>query len=83
MTTVSGMTGERDMARAGYRWDVFADFLCNTGGVRVAIRKTKRGAEMTAARFAEANLRFGVEQTYVKLRHDPLLDDAMNRKRRR
>lgn len=76
------MIGERNSIRSGYRWDVFADFLCNTASVRVGTRKTKRGAEALAKRFAEANLKFGCEHTYVKLRHDPLLDEMMDPPRR-
>jgi len=68
------MIGERNSIRGGYRWDVFADFLCNTSSVRVGTRKTKRGAE----RFAKVNQQFGCEHTHVKLRHDPLLDETMN-----
>lgn len=76
------MTGERNLIRAGYRWDVIADFPCNSAGVRVTTRKTKRGAGQFAEKFYRAN-RPDVECVFVKLRHDPLLDDALTRKRRR
>ncbi len=49
------MFGERNMIRAGYRWDVIASFPCNAGGVRVAIRKTRRGAERFSERFGKLN----------------------------
>lgn len=76
------MTGERNMARNGYRWDVIACFKGNSSGVRVATRKTQRGAKKFAAKFLRT-LRPHVEQTYTRLRHDPLLDDAMNSRPRR
>lgn len=76
------MIGERNMIRDGYRWDVVACFKGNSSGVRVAVRKTKRGAKRFADKFRRA-LRPHVEQAYVRLRHDPLLDDVMNAKRRR
>lgn len=38
-----------------YRWHVFARFPCNASGVRVAIRKTERGAEKYARKFARKN----------------------------
>lgn len=71
------MTGERNMIRDGYRWDVFAYFQCNASGVRVAVRKTKRGAVQQAERFTKRNN----VATNIKLRHDPLLDEVMNKKR--
>ncbi len=49
------MFGERNMTRAGYRWTVFAYFKCNSGGVRVAVRKTSRGAERFAELFSQRN----------------------------
>lgn len=73
------MLGQGDMIKAGYRWDVFAYFPCNASGVRVAVRKTKRGAVQQAARFTAKNR----VATGVKLRHDPLLDDVMNARKRR
>lgn len=72
------MTGERSLARNGYRWDVFAYFPCNASGVRVAVRKTSRGAAQFAARFGRLNR----VNTSTKMRHDPLLDVVMNTKRR-
>jgi len=77
------MTGERNMTRNGYRWDVFADFLCNTASIRVGTRKTKRGANHLATTFEKINHQFGVEHVYVKLRHDPLLDEVMCNKAKR
>lgn len=74
------MRGERAMARNGYRWDVVARFVCNAAGVRVGTRKTKRGAELLAKRFARINRGLGVEYAHVRLRHDPLLDEAMNKR---
>jgi hypothetical protein len=76
------MTGERNMIRSGWRWDVIADFPCNTSGVRVATRKTKRGAGQFARTFYRRN-RPHVECVFTRLRHDPLLDDVMNKKRGR
>jgi len=73
--------GERSSIRSGYRWDVFASFVCNASAVRVATRKTKRGADSLAERFVEVNRKFGCDNAYSKLRHDPLLDDVMNKKR--
>jgi len=75
--------GERNSIRSGYRWDVFASFVCNASAVRVATRKTKRGADRLAGRFAEVNRKFGCDGAYSKLRHDPLLDEVMNKKRGR
>lgn len=72
------MTGERNMIRDGYRWDVFAYFPCNAAGVRVATRKTRRGAERCADRFGRLNN----APTSFRLRHDPLLDENTNKKRR-
>lgn len=74
------MTGERNLIRNGWRWDVIVDFPCNSGGVRVATRKTKRGAGRFARKFYRSN-RPDVECVFIKLRHDPLLDDVMNKKR--
>lgn len=71
------MTGERNMIRNGYRWDVIADFPGNSCGVRVAVRKTKRGAGLFAKRFYKIN-RPHVECVFVKLRHDPQLDEVKN-----
>lgn len=65
------------MIRNGWRWDVIADFPGNSCGVRVAIRKTKRGAAAFAERFYKRN-RPHVECVIVKLRHDPQLDEAKN-----
>jgi hypothetical protein len=76
------MMGERNMIRAGYRWDVIADFPGNSCGVRVAIRKTKRGAGLFAKRFYKRN-RPHVECVFVKLRHDPMLDEVMNKRSKR
>lgn len=76
------MKGERNMIAAGYRWDVIADFPSNSCGVRVATRKTKRGA----ARFAKwfyKRTRPHVECVFVTLRHDPLLDEVMNKRSKR
>lgn len=74
------MLGERNMIRAGYRWDVIACFNGNSSGVRVAIRKTKRGAERFAEKF-HRTLRPHVGQVYVRLRHDALLDKTMSKRR--
>jgi len=49
------MKGERQLVRAGYAWHVFAQFPCNVSGVRVAVRKTPRGAEHFAKMFAKRN----------------------------
>lgn len=76
------MIGERKSIRSGYRWDVYVSFICNTSTVRVGTRKTKRGAERLAERFVVMTRKLGCEHAYVKLRHDPLLDDVMNRTRR-
>ena len=76
------MFGERNMIRDGYRWDVIACFKGNSSGVRIAVRKTKRGAQRLANEF-HRTLRPHVEQAYVRLRYDPLLDDNMNKKKRR
>lgn len=73
------MFGQRQMIRNGYRWDVFAYFPCNAGGVRVAVRKTPEGAARFAASFARLNR----VNTSTKMRHDPLLDEVMNTKKRR
>lgn len=64
------------MIKDGYRWDVFAYFVCNAGGVRVAIRKTQRGALRFAERFAKINR----AATGVKIRYDPLRDLKMNKR---
>lgn len=40
---------------AGYVWDVFAYFPFNAGGVRVAVRKTRHGAERFARLFKRRN----------------------------
>lgn len=74
------MKGERNMIRNGYRWVIVADFPGNSCGVRIAVRKTKRGA----ARFAKwfyRRTRPHVECVFVKLHHDPLLDEVMNKRR--
>ncbi len=71
------MHGERNMIRAGYRWDVSAEFPSNSTGVRVAVRKTKRGAARFAETFRKLN-RLRSDRTHLRLRHDPLLDDVMN-----
>jgi hypothetical protein len=76
------MFGERNMIRSGYRWDVIADFPCNMAGVRVAQRKTKRGAGRFAKKFYRAN-RPHVECVFVRLKHYPLLDDIMNKRSKR
>lgn len=70
--------GERNMVKAGYRWDVIAYFPCNAGGVRVAVRETRRHAERYV-RWFEARNHVG---TSLRLRHDPLLDEVMNPRRR-
>jgi hypothetical protein len=49
------MFGERKMVRAGYAWHIFAKFPCNSGGVRIAIRKSSYGAERFAVKFSEQN----------------------------
>lgn len=49
------MIGERHQAKAGYRYHVFAYFPCNAAGVRIAVRKTARGAERFATAFAKRN----------------------------
>lgn len=72
------MTGERNMIRDGWRWDVIADFPCNTMGVRVAVRKTKRGAALFAKKFYKLN-RPHVECVHVRLRHEPLLDEMLTK----
>jgi hypothetical protein len=69
------MKGERSLIHNGYVWDVFAYFPCNASGVRVATRKTSYGACRFAARFSKLN---HVETSAV-WRHDPLLDEKMNR----
>lgn len=74
------MLGQGNMIEAGYRWDVIADFPCNSTGVRVAVRKTKRGAGEFAKLFYKRN-RPHVECVFVRLRHDPLLDVVMITKR--
>lgn len=74
------MFGERNMIRNGYRWDVIACFKGGGGGVLVTVRKTKRGAQRFADKLRR-NLSPHVEQAYLRLRHDPLLDDVMNKKR--
>jgi hypothetical protein len=61
--------GERSSIRSGYRWGVFANFICNTSAVRVGVRKMKRGADRLAKSFAEANKQFGCEYTYSRLLH--------------
>lgn len=71
------MNGERNMIRNGYRWDVIADFPGNSCGVRVAVRKTKRGAARFAKLFYRRN-RKQVECVFTRLRHDPLFDEVMN-----
>jgi hypothetical protein len=43
------------MVRAGYAWHIFAKFPCNSGGVRIAIRKSSYGAERFAVKFSEQN----------------------------
>jgi len=68
------------MIRDGYRWDVIADFSCNSSGVRVATRKTKLGAGAYAALFYKRN-RPHVECVFVRLRHDPQL--VVKKRRRR
>ena len=60
------MTGERNMIRLGWRWDVIADFACNASGVRVATYKTKRGAGNFAKRFYRLN-RPHVECVFTRL----------------
>jgi len=75
------MLGQGNMITAGYRWDVIADFPGNTCGVRVAVRKTKRGAGEFAKMFYKRN-RPHVECVSLRLRHDPLLDEVMNPKKR-
>ncbi len=72
------MTGERNMIRAGYRWDVFAKFACNASGVRVARRKTRRGAQRFADRFGSLNR----IPAWLKLQHDPRLDNEPGQPRR-
>jgi len=65
-TEEAQMTGERLMARDGYRWDVFARFPCNASGVRVAVRKTPGGAMSFAERFGRTNR----VDTWTKIRLD-------------
>lgn len=62
------MKGERNLQRAGYVWHVFTYFPCNGGGVRIAIRKSLRGAVNFADRFRDLN---HVEVSYkpVQLKH--------------
>lgn len=74
------MTGERNMIRAGYRWDVIADFSCNSSGVRVATRKTKRGASDFAKVFYKRN-RPHVECVFTRLSHDPQLVEKKRKRR--
>lgn len=74
------MLGERNMIKNGYRWDVIADFPGNACGVRVAVRKTKRGAARFAKWFYKRN-RPHVECVWTRLRHDPCLDEIMNKGR--
>lgn len=76
------MKGERNMIRTGYRWDVIADFKCNNAGVRVGVFKTKRGAAREVHRFYRANRRY-LECVFTRLRHDPLLDETMNKRSKR
>jgi hypothetical protein len=49
------VTGERRLVRAGHAWHVFAYFPCNAAGVRVAVRRSPRGAERFARAFARRN----------------------------
>jgi len=72
------MFGQQQMIRSGYRWDVFARFPCNAGGVRVAVRKTPEGAARFARRFARLNR----VNTSTRIRYDPLLDEVFHRKKR-
>lgn len=67
---------ERSLIEAGYRRDVYAQFPCNTVGVRVGTYKTLHGAAKFAVKFSQLNK----VKTWLKLRHDPLLDEVMNRK---
>lgn len=67
------------MIRAGYRFDVIVDFPGNKGNVRVAVRKTKRGALRFAEVFRKRN-RLRIGSTWIRLRHDPLFDDVMNKR---
>ncbi len=74
------MKGERNMIRSGWRWDVIADFPGNASGVRVASRKTKSGAGRFAQWFYKRT-RPHVECMFIKLRHDPQLDEVEKKKR--
>lgn len=47
--------GDRNLVRAGFAWHVYAYFACNAAGVRVAVRKSSRGAERFALAFAKKN----------------------------
>ena len=76
------MKGEQNMKRAGYRWDVIADFPGNRGAVRVAVRTTNRGAVRFADVFRRRNhVRLG--EVWIRLWYDPLLDDVLNARKRR
>lgn len=70
--------GERNLTRAGYRFDIIVDFPGNNGNVRVAVRKTKRGAERFAELFRKRN-KLPRGSTWLRLRHDPCLDEVMNK----
>lgn len=72
------MLGERNMIRAGYRWDVIAIFIESGCGVKVATRKTKRGAEHHAETFRRRNRR-DVESTHLRLRHDVMNERSKSR----
>jgi hypothetical protein len=54
----------RNVVKAGYTWQIFAEFPDNTGAVRVAVRKTPEGA----ARFAEIFYKRNKVNTYVRLK---------------
>ncbi len=65
--------GDRNMIRAGYRYDIIIDFPGNKGNVRVAVRKTRRGAERFAEIFRRRNL-LKLGSAWIRLRHDPSLE---------
>jgi hypothetical protein len=72
------MYGERNLIKHGYRYDIIVDFPTNRGNVRVAVRKTKRTAERFAELFRKRN-KLPRGSTWLRLRHDPLLDEVMNK----
>lgn len=72
------MFGDRKMAHAGYRWDVFARFPSSSCAVRIGVRVTKRGALRLSERFRQLNK----VETHLRLRYDPLHDLGRQSKRR-